>query len=1178
TSANPVTVGVQDVLIDGKGFTGEAYVEGVDILGLDAGSAGGWPFSIDRFNVKVIHNGFAGGGFGGDLIIPVFTDTLKYAATIYGNNRFKFAVSPDTNLTMNMILAEVNLKPATKIELGYDYDGFHAVADLTGDLKFKIPDNAPVDLKMPELYFKGFRVSNRDPYFDAGIWEIRNQAISLSFGGFGMDLSRIKPYRGDEGTTEFGIGFDLAISVGPDLSAGGRFGILGELEEINNRQRWKFKEIDLKGLFIDAKIGEQVHIYGALEWYKGHNLYGKGFQGLLEANFNVGVTSVEVQAGAMFGTLNDDKYFFVDAMANLSGTPQPSPIQITGFGGGVSYHMKNDFSTSTMDLSAPSEPAALPALGQTLSGITYTVDTTIGLALKASVSLAAPKKEMFNGWAGLEFVFNSRSAGGGVREIAIKGQGQFMADILPEPPAFVDSLADVANAVLPLDSLPDVGGGTPVPISAWLDLSYNFNDKVFDGKLDAFMNINGFITGAGRNNALVQAALYIDPEKWYLNIGTPTHPAGILVKVPGFTAGATAYFNMGTEIPDFPGLPANVAAMAGLVNTNEGMRKSGGGVMFGANFFVDAEIKAGPVYGFLEADLGFDLMLRDYGNSICQGSNRRIGINGWYAAGQAWVYLNGGVRLFGVPIFEAGVAGVMQARLPNPMWAKATMAARVKLLFVEKKVRFDVEIGERCNLLDADGEPVPSDPIINYLDPLHKAQDVPTDVVPSVYFNYPINRSFTAADGETYRAEMTALELKSLGGGYVLGFDEQWSSDRTKVELLPYSLMPGNDSIELTVTVEVRKGNNPVRTESQTIVFHTAEDYDYIPLSNVKYSYPVDGMYDFYAKEDVRREGFIQLRSGQASLLTGLPEGTIQYVLLKNTQGEEKTIPFNYDVVHRKITFPLADGTLTKGTYYEMSLVQEDEAKDRRELLAPVQFRVSDYDKFNDKLAEVVNAPNAFGPSLGGAGFIAKRLQNGLFFDDVERLGAGLDKPLVRISANLNSNYVRQLDVLVNDRFPTPSNASGCGTFDYSVANRYESLYDAAGVSSYEQLIVDDAAFQNGSVQLPDNFTQYLQYDVPGEVYNRFREIEDQIGACIDLITDEFEGEPGQGNATLDMTIRELLGFEAYNFYQNAEFPSAPAGYYQVRVNYTLPDGRMTTPGTVDIHYQPVSFGGPGLN
>ncbi|MEM6769930.1 MAG: hypothetical protein AAF597_05015, partial [Bacteroidota bacterium] len=349
-AGNPVSIGVQDVLIDGKGFTGEAYVEGVDLLGLEDGNAGGWPFSIDRFNVKVIHNGFAGAGFGGLIQVPVFEEALFYDAEIFSDNRFKFTVQPQEELTMDMLLANVTLNPATKIEIGYDYAGFHAVADLTGDIKFNPAGRAPVNLQMPELYFKQFKVSNRAPYFEAGIWEMRNLGLSLNFGGFGMDLSNIKPYKGDN-VEEFGLGFDLSIDVGPSLSAGGRFGILGELEEINNRQKWKYKKLDLKGLFIDAKITEGIHVKGALEWFNNHDTYGKGFQGLLVTNFDTEALKFTANASAMFGKIDTTRYYFVDLLVDLGGVPQPTPVQITGFGGGVSYHMSNSFAVNEIDFS-----------------------------------------------------------------------------------------------------------------------------------------------------------------------------------------------------------------------------------------------------------------------------------------------------------------------------------------------------------------------------------------------------------------------------------------------------------------------------------------------------------------------------------------------------------------------------------------------------------------------------------------------------------------------------------------------------------------------------------------------------------------------------------------------------------------------------------------------------------
>lgn len=1166
--APPVTIGVEDVLIDGKGFTGQAYVEGVSLLSMEDGSAGGWPFSIDRFNVKVIHNGFAGAGFGGQVKVPVFEEPMFYDAEIYSGNRFKFTVQPQEELTMDMLLAKTTLHPASKIEMGYDYEGFHAVATLTGDIRFEIPTGSTVDLNLPELYFKEFRVSNRDPYFDQGIWEIRNLGVNLSFGGFGMDLSNISPYRG-ETTSEFGLGFDLAINVGPDLSAGGKFGILGELEEIDNRQRWKFKEIDLKGLFIDAQISDGIHVYGALQWFKNHPEYGKGFQGVLSATFDTGPLNFGVDAAAMFGNINETKYFFVDVMAILDGPPQPTPLQITGFGGGVSYHMSNTFSVDDADFTSVEPLTGMPALGESISGVQYAVDPTIGLALKATVSLSAPNKKLFNGWAGLEFVFNDRDHGGGLREIAIMGQGQSMELPLDIPPASLGGMTDVAGAELPVQDKPDLGN--PVPLSAWIDLRYNFNDKVFDGKLEAYLNINNFIRGAGNNDALVQAAMYVDSEKWYLNIGTPTSPAGIIVDIPLFRGGATAYFNMGTDIPDFPGLPANVAALAGLVNTNEGLRKSGGGLMFGANLWAEAGINAGPVQGYLKADLGFDLMLRDYGDAICAGSGEQIGINGWYAAGQAWVYLEGGVKLLGIPIFEAGIVGVMQARLPNPFWARATMAARIKLLFVEKKVRFDVEIGKQCVLLD--GDEASATPIVNFIEPLDQAQSVPTDAKPEIYFNYQMGRNFNDADGTTYKAEIESLTLTVLGGGYQIGFDQEWLNDRTTLKLTPYNVFPGSDSIRLDVTVKVMKGSTVERTETETVTFATDGSYDFIPLTNVTYSYPVDGMYDYYPKELASETGFIQLNSGQSGLLTGLEQGTNNYILLEKEGEDEVLLELTYDIINRKINFGLPSSILEHGSIYSLSLIQEGAANERKELLVPSYFRVSTFDKFNHKLAAIESVPNEGSPLNYYSGLVAKRISGDAMLGDIARTGGNLEEPLARFYAQVDNLYVRNVDQVMDRDFSHTPNATGCANFTFAGETAFPRLVDAAGVSTRSSVAIKVGGedYAKGFYDFDGTSSQSLEYYVPRELNDRFEILTSKISACVDIIINTSADEQVDEDE-MDDHIRTVIGSAAYRLYERDELPDLNDGVYRIYVSYYLPDGRKTTSSwSLDIIREPPS-------
>lgn len=1143
SDAAPVTIGVEDVLIDQSGFTGEVYVEGVNLLDIGEGSAGGWPFSINRFNIKVLHNSLAGAGFGGEIIVPVFKERMNYDARIYRHNRYKFTVQPDSLLSMDMLLAEVKLHPSSKIELGYDYDGFLAVADLTGDLTFDIPTGEVIDITMPEVYFKGFRVSNRDPYFDSGTWEIRNLGLSLDFGGFGMDISRISPYRGVT-NKEVGLGFDLAIGLGGDdldLSAGGSFGILGELEEINQRQKWKFKTIDLKGLFIDANIKDVVHVKGSLIWYKNNLQYGKGFQGLLQAEFTKEPLDFSASVSAQFGKKDDTKYFFVDAMVGLGSGIPIGPLNINGFGGGVSYHMDNTFVVDDMDFAAATPPTAMPAIGSSFSGTHYFVAPEYGIGLKAAVMVATQSKMLFNGWAGLEFLFNSSrgdGSGGGLAKVSFKGQGQFMGDILSSPPDFLQDIADYPGDTLPTKESPDLGA----PLSAWVDLSYNFNENVFDGKLEAYLNA-GILRGAGANNALVQAAVHVDSDDWYFNVGTPRNPAGLLVDLPFFKAGATAYFNMGTSIPDFPGLPRKVASLARLYNNNEGLRKSGGGIMFGANIYSRVDLNLGPVRGFLEADLGFDLMLRNYGGAICTNTGSQVGLNGWYASGQAWVYIAGGVKILGISVAEFGLAGIMQARLPNPIWAKATLAAQVKLLFAKKRVNFNVEIGKRCELQDENGEDLPENPIINYINPLNSEKSVAGDIIPQVYFNYPIGEVFKDENGDDFRTRVSETSIYSLGGGYAISYEKTWTNDGTTLNLEPHQFLPADDSIRISITVQVMKGSQIERTESRQVIFYTAPAYDFIPVSNVKYSYPVDGMYDFYPEEYRLKQGFIQLNQGQPNILLNTNLGEKNIILLTSASGEKHTVSFTYSVSERRLTFPLSPEILNAGSVYSLSVVRVAKGKAAKELLAPIYFRVSQFARFSQKIQAINNSP-----AVPGSNDYSLQLTGDAILGDAARIGIGALAPLVKITADVSSPYISQLNKLINDRFPIFDQA--CGYVSYADVADFENLRDAAGISARggkQSVLITEDQF-NGNPLILD-VEQRATYQVVNESRKRYVAVKHQAAGCImDAIAESEESNTG---GPIQIT-GQGPGADV-DFIHASRWPVAPATTYKLLVSYVIP-------------------------
>lgn len=90
-------------------------------------------------------------------------------------------------------------------------------------------------------------------------------------------------------------------------------------------------------------------------------------------------------------------------------------------------------------------------------------------------------------------------------------------------------------------------------------------------------------------------------------------------------------------------------------------------------------------YASFSAGVGFDVMLRNYGvDARCANnmdSDEPIGINGWYATGQMYAYIQGAIGIainigFQRPMgdFSIGAAAVLQARLPNPSGCAAWSA------------------------------------------------------------------------------------------------------------------------------------------------------------------------------------------------------------------------------------------------------------------------------------------------------------------------------------------------------------------------------------------------------------------------------------------------------------------------------------------------------------------------
>ena len=1141
--SSDVTVGVQDLIIDGCGVSTQVFAE--NLIAYEEGNLGGWAFSIDKLSMNVLHNHIAGGGFGGEINVPVFENTMSYEAVIYPNERYEFVVTPNEKDTMNLFLAEAVISENSKVEIAYIEDEFLAVATLSGELKIKAPDTARVKFTLPEVHFCDFRISNQAPYFDAGRWSIEGaDELAINFAGFGADVSNITPIQGDS-VSEAGLSFDLGITLAEDigLSASGRFAIIGELIEENNRQKWVYKKTQVQQVYIDQTIKEVCTVKGYIEFFDQDPTYGDGFYGLVSADFiDLGL---KVDASGMFGKVNDYKYFFVDALADLPIAIGAGPVNITGFGGGLSYHMDSDFDLANITFEN-GIPEVTIERGVSFSGVTYTPAEDLGIGIKASALLASAKEEIFNGSVSIEFIFNTIEAGGGLHKLAILGNGHFLKPLdLSKAPTFVQ------DAV----SKPD----REAAISAFLDLELNFTDEKFSGDLAVFLYAaGGIIRGAGKNNSLCIANILFSPDEWYINIGTPDNRCGILIQVPLVgSAELNAYLDVGSIIPDFPKLPENVRQLAGSVKSNEGLRKSGAGFIFGAELDVAIDAKFGPARGFLKAGLGFDIMLRNYGDAMCSGSSEQVGMDGWYAAGQMWGYMEGGVSLFGIPILEAGVATVFQARLPNPFWAQATLGVRIKVLFVEKSFNVPVEFGEYCILVSNDPNDLIGIKVISHTNPLDGSPDSPTDLQPEIYFSVPVHKEFElpGASGASDRYEAIIKEIQlTTKDNYAWPLRYELSEDGLVAKVIPGNLLPAFDTLTMISIVEIRKNGSFFAEERDTTMFDTGEGYDYIPLTNVEHAYPLDGMYNFYPYEYSRQQGFIQLISGQPDLLYP-DDGSVNKVKIESKLGAPYYAEASYDAFTNKLAFSLDPTIFTANQLCKLTLVNVPETGDESELYAGLYFRVSEYATFKDKVDAIESAPFYEG-TINGISLRAPEIGKSL--DGLELMGQNeVDGRLVNIRADLNNDWINnQINPLIYDLFPFDK-AATCETI--VINNQGFDLSESAGIQSDHLIPISINQDQYNASLSAFNVSQQILYATPKVISAHHRELLAKVQSCVQLIMEESEEiDPKMAAKFVPDELAEFV---------NTEFPDLPSGTYVLQITYQLPDGTKTTYDQLSINY-----------
>jgi len=904
-----ITAQVDDFIYGfGEGVSAKFKV--ANILDTDEGSLDGWGFSLDTLQMDIVLNTFSQGGFNGRMHLP-FSDTLLlYSGMIQHNatthdTRMEFLLHPDGTLNVPMYIGSIALLETSTVRavLGDALTGNSAVADLNGELSIDIDMPSALKVTFRDIAFQHLTFSTEDPYTnidESGVFSLaspqkyigassaepldeEDDTGNSSSGGFPVSITRVTTERrNSEGGLMAGIGFDINLDLSGQTNifvATTRIAVLGQLNTTAIHQ-WGHHSVELDSIGVTGETGA-VKIIGGLRWYHDDPTYGNGINGAVRAWFLKG--ALEVAAAAQFGTVNNTRYWFADAMiAKEEGFSPGQPFNVYGFGGGAWYHMRR---TGAMPSAQQVTEATIAnqdddsyTPGLTLSRVVYVPDANEAFGFKATVIFGdGASGRAYNGdlTAGMSF-----SATGGVSTAFLDGNVYLMSE---------RNERDY------------------VPIRGTAHIAYDFPNDVFQANFQVFVTIgSGLVTGTGANDLAGGAEILITPDTWHFFVGTPQTPIGLDFRGLFST---TSYFMVGKDLPD--PLPPDSAAVLALMNGGDFSWPSGvstaNGVAFGARAALDQHFDFYLLRMHLMAGLGLDMAFVSSSDMPC-GDNPDPGIAGFYATGQVYAYLGGSVSLHvdvwfaegDFEIMKLAAAAVLQGGFADPTYVRGQVGGSYSILngLIDGTFNFPFEAGTPCDAYGA-GALAGLDPISD-ITPHHMdgiisgtpAVDVGMngELALTMKLDTPFDLKDYRANGSaywrTFRLKLDAFQLKK--GGTELSGTVEVASDKRQVLLIPGMYLDPYTTYTLTVRMraEEQRDNGTWATAlnqgqpalwDTTVTFKTGQGLTQLREQDLEYTYPFIGQR--YVLQDECRKAVIQCKaniSNQQALFGPAPEGRIR--------------------------------------------------------------------------------------------------------------------------------------------------------------------------------------------------------------------------------------------------------------------------------------------------------------
>lgn len=1079
-------IGAKNLIIDKYGVSGTFYAD--NVFPLDRGITSqekSWAYSLDHIDVTIAANSFVKANLSGEILLPITKDSnenkttegaapdqeqtnrkgLAYNGFISMQEQQLVVVAKDS-IAFDIWKAKALLLPNSSVELKLVNGRFLPKANLNGTITIGTNKRATDDKEVEGkkmIDFKGISFENLQLQTVSPIISVRNMGYkgTVTFANFPVSIGDITVgINGNDTRIDFNLGINLMESIGAGATA--RIGIKGKMYDDGYRQRSRYDGLDLSAINIDTKFSG-LKIKGGLILMEHDPVYGDGFSADLEVDV---LDVVNVKAKAIFGR-STFRYWYFDAAVKFPPTPGV-PFMINGFGGGAYYKMHRNKNIDIGEFSP--------------SGLSYTPDDKISLGLKALIYFHVGSESICDGEAGFEIAFNAK---GGVNRLAIFGKANVMAKIpglksvgglmekvvsnVTSQKSFLgitesDLKGSFASKYIPAakESIPgDLSAAVGIRMAAAIE--FDFQNNSMHATTDVYINTPGnFLSGTGPGGRAVWGVFHKDTKDWYMYMGTPDDRCGVKIGVAGMFLKTTSYFMAGTLLPGSPPPPPIVAQILGVdakdldYMRDENSLANGGGLAFGASLDFDTgDLSFLLFYARFQAGMGFDIMLKDYQEARCSNTGKTVGINGWYANGQSYAYLQGelGIRVklsflkFKIPIISGGAAVLLQAKLPNPVWMRGYVGGNMNVLggLIKGKFRFKLEIGEECQFENS--SPLGGIKLITDVTPKQSSSDVDVFAIPQAAFSMKVNEAFVIQEDEGDITYKVILEkFKVFDGTKEIPGVLEWSFMKDKANFISTDILPPNAGIKVQVEVSFQKMVNgvfqPIKVdgklavESEERLFTTGGAPDHIPLTNIKYSYPV--VDQKYFLEEEYPKGYIQLKRGQDYLFEDANWETNIRVDQEGTPNT-KPVAFNYNTSSNEVYYNLPN--IDQDKKYNFSIVsnlkqapsknasatsktntisnegndiqvKENQADDLSKAEGSIDrltysFNTSKYKTFNSKMNAINTRNYNFGVLYSDVIYLTNTISSQEAFDIVDLQGVNYsdNKPMIVAQSKLNDEY-----------------------------------------------------------------------------------------------------------------------------------------------------------------------------